>query len=76
MKRLVRKYWCPLSPTDACQYGGVKRFDDGFVRGTRPFCFKVRRWIRDRLTGRRIECPIANKELGGKNPDTATECSP
>jgi len=61
MNSVDLKYWCPLSPTAECQYGGVNRYNYGFVRGARPFCFKVRRWVTDMLTGRRIKCPIANK---------------
>lgn len=53
----MKRYFCPLSPTRMCQYGGNKRYDYGFMSGTSSYCRKDKRWVHDIK-----ECPLNNDE--------------
>jgi len=53
-----------------CQFGGIKAFNYGFMRGTHDFCRhpKECRPIYNALSGCAIKCPLGHPDLSGDNP--------
>ena len=55
---MSKEYPCPLADGEMCKYGGNKRFDYGFMRGSSSFCHHPRQM---RFTDYMETCPIAPK---------------
>jgi hypothetical protein len=62
----VKKYFCPLSSAEKCQYGRLKRYNYGFVCGTQKWCYYpgVNRAIYPMtiypMIGETLVCPLKN----------------
>jgi len=56
----MKVYYCSLSKTKLCKYGGNKGYNYGFVSGSAGYCYYKKRWVSDMQL-----CPLSspNKPL-------------
>lgn len=44
---MTKRYYCRLSDSKLCKYGGNKYFNYGFFQGMNGYCRFVNKWIHD-----------------------------
>lgn len=55
---MSKKYFCSLSISKECEYGGSKKYNYGFFVGTGSYCRLYNLWISDMN-----RCPAETKTL-------------